>query len=185
MAAAGAGRPWWASDEGSGRLADDDPLTAHRRARAGAGPAAGPAGGPDGGPDGEPGEAAGPDADGPDVAAAWWSEAGELLFRAVREVGRAATGYADHVRDQAVRSAGGDGATDDGPGHVHAAPGEVCHLCPVCAGLRAFDEARPEVVAHLGEAARHITLAARALLDAQAEALRRPEGLERIDLDEE
>jgi hypothetical protein len=156
MAAADAGRPWWASGEGTGQLGDDDPVAAHRSARAGAGP----------------------------DDATWWSEAAEILSRAVREAGRAATGYADHVRDQAARNAGLGGAADAGP-HPHAGTGEVCHLCPVCAGLRAFDEARPEVVAHLTEAARHVTLAARALLDAQAESLRRPGGLERIDLDEE
>lgn len=69
--------------------------------------------------------------------------------------------------------------------HGHGPAVDACQVCPVCAGIRILSEARPELVAHLSEAARHLTLAARAFLDAQAEVLRRDEGLQRIDLDDE
>lgn len=62
---------------------------------------------------------------------------------------------------------------------------DACSVCPICAGIRILGEVRPELVTHLSEAARHLTLAARAFLDAQADVLRRDDGLERIDLDEE
>jgi hypothetical protein len=85
---------------------------------------------------------------------------------------------------------GADGARRDRAGHAHAHGHEhgtvdACSVCPVCAGIRILGEARPELVTHLSEAARHLTLAAKAFIDAQAEVLRRDEGLQRIDLDEE
>lgn len=85
--------------------------------------------------------------------------------------------------------AGGRGAADDArdiPPHRHGAdaPHDVCQVCPICAVLRAVDDVRPELVEHLSEAARHLTLAAKAFIDAQAAGYEpRDEGLERIDLD--
>lgn len=83
----------------------------------------------------------------------------------------------------------GRGARDrhqhDGRGHGHGSSVDACQVCPICAGIRILGEARPELVAHLSEAARHLTLAARAFLDAQADVLRRDEGLQHIDLDDE
>lgn len=73
----------------------------------------------------------------------------------------------------------------DRAGHEHGTSVDACQVCPVCAGIRILAEARPELVTHLSEAARHLTLAARAFLDAQADVLRRDEGLQRIDLDDE
>lgn len=85
----------------------------------------------------------------------------------------------------------GRGASDgrqpgaERPRHEHGTSVDACQVCPVCAGIRILAEARPELVSHLSEAARHLTLAARAFLDAQADVLRRDDGLQRIDLDDE
>jgi hypothetical protein len=43
-----------------------------------------------------------------------------------------------------------------------------CRLCPICAGLAALRDARPEAVEHLVKAGVELLLAARALLDAAA-----------------
>lgn len=74
----------------------------------------------------------------------------------------------------------------DDPPHRHRAdaPTDVCQVCPICAMLRAVDDVRPELVEHLTEAARHLTLAAKAFVDAQATGFEGDEGLQRIDLDE-
>ena len=58
--------------------------------------------------------------------------------------------------------------------------GAVCDACPVCIGLRAVRQVRPEVIAHLSDAAHHMSLALRAIADAQAEP---DEGFTSIDLD--
>lgn len=42
---------------------------------------------------------------------------------------------------------------------------EVCGACPICATARTLGEARPELVAHLLEAGRHLTAAIRAMVD--------------------
>jgi hypothetical protein len=44
-----------------------------------------------------------------------------------------------------------------------------CQFCPVCAGLAALREARPEAVEHLVKAGAELLLAARALLDGGAD----------------
>ena len=65
------------------------------------------------------------------------------------------------------------------------ADGEVCQVCPICAFLRVVGETRPEVMEHLVEAAHHLTLAAKAVVDAHAEGFERDGGLERIELDDD
>jgi hypothetical protein len=64
-------------------------------------------------------------------------------------------------------------------------PDQVCDACPVCLGLRAVREVRPEAIAHLAEAARHVSLALKAFADAQARAVVGDEDYEHIDLDQE
>lgn len=64
-------------------------------------------------------------------------------------------------------------------------PDQVCDACPVCIGLRAVREVRPETIAHLAEAARHISLALRSFADAQARAVVGDQDYEHIDLDPE
>jgi hypothetical protein len=54
---------------------------------------------------------------------------------------------------------------DAGP----AAQAPESQLCPLCAGLAAFRQARPEAVEHLVKAGAELLLAARALLDVAAE----------------
>lgn len=64
--------------------------------------------------------------------------------------------------------------------------GEVCQICPLCSLLRVVDEARPEIVEHLTEAARHLSLAAKAVVDSYAAGYADPdETLERIDLEDD
>ena len=73
-----------------------------------------------------------------------------------------------------------------------------CQSCPICAGLAALREARPEAVEHLVKAGAELLLAVRALLDGVAEPARGPaarrrarpakagdaagDGLQRIDV---
>ena len=47
-----------------------------------------------------------------------------------------------------------------------------CQTCPICAGLAALREARPEAVEHLVKAGAELLLAAKALLDSTARAHR-------------
>ncbi|HEV2921874.1 MAG TPA: hypothetical protein VG673_21945 [Actinomycetota bacterium] len=49
-----------------------------------------------------------------------------------------------------------------------------CQICPICAGLAALREARPEAVEHLVKAGAELLLAVRALLDGAAEPARGP-----------
>jgi hypothetical protein len=67
----------------------------------------------------------------------------------------------------------------------------VCGVCPICIALRTLQESRPDLVRHLGEAARHLAAAARSLMDPAATDPTRPRdqgspdaaGLRRIHLD--
>lgn len=158
--------PWWAS--GADGLGDEDPLSAHRDARRATGDRA----------DDSRREGAPPEDDAHDGTAAppaWWEEATLALGALARAAG--------HVRP--VQRDGGVGSDQH---HEHAATDELCEVCPVCAGLRALERSRPELVEHLTEALRHLTLAARSLVDAHGdERSRRTDdgGLERIDLDGE
>ena len=67
-----------------------------------------------------------------------------------------------------------------------AQPPLVCAACPICTGLAALRQARPEAVDHLLKAGAEVLLAARALLEATAPdgAQARPatEGMQRIDV---
>jgi hypothetical protein len=79
------------------------------------------------------------------------------------------------------------GGTDEGrDGHRP----DICGVCPICVGLRALGESRPQLVEHLTEAARHLAAAVRSVVDeAQAPRSdgsrtgREPDPFERIDLD--
>jgi hypothetical protein len=63
--------------------------------------------------------------------------------------------------------------------------GEVCDACPVCLGLRALRQVRPDVISHLSEAAHHLSLALKGFADAQADATGGPDTFEHIDIDVE
>ncbi|HEU4398920.1 MAG TPA: hypothetical protein VFU54_13930 [Actinomycetota bacterium] len=54
---------------------------------------------------------------------------------------------------------------DDAP---HAGTAAECVACPLCAGLAALRQARPEAVEHLVKAGTELLLAARALLEGAA-----------------
>jgi hypothetical protein len=80
--------------------------------------------------------------------------------------------------------------TDDQqpPPHQHPPFGiggsPECLVCPVCALLQAVSTTRPEVTAHLLAAAKELTLALQAVVDAQAKAYDDArDRLERIDVD--
>lgn len=98
------------------------------------------------------------------------------------------------AQDSGADGSGGRGAQGSGPdatGEGTWAQGppphslDVCGVCPICIGLRTLAESRPELMGHLAEAARHVTLAARSFM----ERPERPHGgeddepLEHIDLD--
>lgn len=155
--------PWWASgrrpDEGLDT--DEDPVTAHRRARRGDGGA--------GAADDDEEAAGGGAGDGTAGDRAWWEDTADVLAGAVREAARAA-------RDP------GSGPVED---HEHGSGAPACRICPVCIAIRALGESRPEVVAHLGEAVRHLALALKAFADAQVAAAGGADRLERIDLDDQ
>jgi hypothetical protein len=55
-----------------------------------------------------------------------------------------------------------------------------CQICPICAGLAALREARPEAVEHLVKAGAELLLAVRALLDGAAEPARGPAPRRRV-----
>lgn len=77
------------------------------------------------------------------------------------------------------------GTPPRGAGSPPHPPDQVCDACPVCLALRAVREIRPEAIAHLAEAARHVSLALKAFADAQARAVVGDEGYQHIDLDQE
>lgn len=197
-----ADRPWWATDDDDPRGGGTDPLEAHRAARRGDDRSTGAGAGPDpgGGPDPEvPPTGGRTDDDG-----SWWVPATEALTRLARDLAASAVASPPRglVDDDADGARGSDapptrdGEHEDGTGggghHVDA-----CGVCPICVGLRALGTSRPELAGHLAEAARQLTLAVRAVVDAAAPSdgagdpprsrdpgRRGPEDLRRIDLDD-
>jgi hypothetical protein len=193
-----ADRPWWSTPDGDVDAdADVDPVEAHRRARRGE-PAP-----PDGG---EPTGQRRTDDDGN-----WWVPATEAVTRLARELAATVTsdgprgpgtgpprGDPDDVDGRGDGPVDGRGASggDGGGGAAHRI--DACGICPICVGLRAVGDARPDLVVHLAEAARHLALAVRTVVDAAAEpgeaadpaagggARRRPrhDDLQHIDLDD-
>lgn len=166
--------PWWASGSVPDDGLDDaqDPFDAHRGARHGGDDTSGADGAWSGGDDA--GEATG--------------DAGRLAADAIDLVTRMATEAGRRIHARSVANASSpEGAftrpDDPHESHDPHADGEVCDACPVCLGLRALRQARPEVVTHLSEAAHHVALALRALADA-SHAGDDTDGVERIDLDQ-
>lgn len=137
-------RPWWATDEGDLPGDGDDPLAAHRAARRGDRD-------PDRDRDGAPhGEAAGGAAD----DGSWWVPATEAVTRLARDLAAAAASPPRGLVD------------DEGADPVGGHRIDACGACPICVGLRALGESRPELVGHLAEAARQLALAVRTVVDA-------------------
>ena len=64
---------------------------------------------------------------------------------------------------------------------AEAGQAATCQWCPLCIGLAALRESRPEAVEHLMKAGVELLAAARALLDG-ADRPAKPTGLERIDI---
>lgn len=123
----------------------------------------------------------------------------EALDGVVRAATKGARDAADRVTDARDGLAGHVDGVDDGRGdgagggsgsggpprdHRHGAVDAYCHVCPICALLRALEDVRPEVLVHLTEAARHVTLAAKAVVDAQAERAGGDDGFESIPVDD-
>lgn len=72
----------------------------------------------------------------------------------------------DRASDRADdRSTDDPGSSRDGSLH-HP---EICGVCPVCSAARALDGARPELLEHLSEAARHLAAALRVMVAAAGE----------------
>lgn len=177
--------PWWASgrDPGEGIDPSEDPFDAHRDARRGGAPPPGDGDGTD--PRAPGGEAARLATDAMELIGRLAAEASRRV--AARATSNAATGgdagaFTRPDGAEATRpGAGGDGAWRRlADGIAPHEDGRVCDACPVCIGLRALRQVRPEVIGHLSEAAHHVSLALRAFADAQVAD---DEGLEKIDLD--
>lgn len=215
-------------DAGPGPDVADDPLVAHRAARRGRPTDDGTTDEAPDTPDApDAPDARASDRsrrDPPADDGSWWVPATEAVTRLARDLAASTLASpppgpgAEHRRtpddpagepgDADGRAAVGDRAPDDrgaeepsgsgGPGRGHRI--DACGVCPICVGLRALGEARPELVGHLTEAARHLALAVRTVVDASASAdeaaeppgASRPggggrhgaEGLHRIDLDD-
>jgi hypothetical protein len=136
--------PWWASDGPVDGGVDRgvDPIERHRAARRGRSEPAAvdhPTEDLGGAPAGDP----------------WW--AGPAPARGDRPRARAApdAGEPDRPRDR-------DPDDRPEPTRQHL---DACGVCPFCTSVRLLQEARPDVVEHLTEAARHLAAAARSLLD--------------------
>jgi hypothetical protein len=213
-------RPWWASD-GAGGDQDVDPLEAHRRARR-----------PDADVRGTPSEPGPGDADPVTEASWWApaTEAVTRLARELTAdatttagAGEAPTGEAPTGETPTGEAPTGDATTGDpsegagpareatagaaGPGGAGNGGGgphriDACGVCPICTAIRTLGATHPELVTHLAEAARHLALAVRTVVDAatddrEAAAPRRDrrdrdarggsrgDGLQHIDLDGE
>lgn len=156
----GVGAPWWAS--GSDDLDDhEDPLAAHREARAAAG---------------DPRRAWGDvDHDPPPPDGAVRSTFEDAL-EGLAMLSRAAAHGARRVgrRD-------GDEAGRPPPDGDDAA----CRGCPWCTVTRSLADSRPEVTEHLEQAMRHVVLAARAWVDAAERRVAPAPHWEPIPLDDE
>jgi hypothetical protein len=99
---------------------------------------------------------------------AWWEDAADALQAAASQAGRNRR------------------TSSPPPPHTHGGDTPACHACPICIAIRALSSSRPEVVAHLSEAARQLSLAAKAFVDAQVEATGGTDsGLEHISIDDE
>lgn len=188
---AAGGGPWWASGSNpdDGLDGSEDPFDTHRRARHGDEHE-------DAGPDARAGGSAGADADGGgDDVGRLAGDAIDLVARLASEAGRrfgarSAANAGAAPRHSFTRPEDAQDAPPQGDhgttwrrladGVAPHADGQVCDACPVCIGLRALRQARPEVIAHLSDAAHHVSLALRAFADAQAG----DDGLEKIDLDQ-
>lgn len=149
------GRPWWASGTDGSTTEHEDPLAAHRAARSGR--------------DGGSGERTAGGSRG-----TTGRDGRPAMDEALAALGEAARAVRDGLGDR----------RDERAGHPHRSV-ETCRICPVCAAIRILGEARPELVEHLSEASRHLTLAAKAFVDAQAEAYGDHGGLERIEIDDD
>lgn len=117
----------------------------------------------------------------------WWASGtpdGTIGGEDPLDAHRAGRGAGEEQRR--AGGAGGHGSSHGSShGSAHGPSVDACGVCPICAGIRILGEVRPELVTHLSEAARHLTLAAKVFIDAQAEVLRRDDGLQHIDLDDE
>lgn len=173
-------RPWWASDGpvDGGIAPDEDPVERVRAdRRGGAGAAPGPA----------------------EVAEPWLDAVAATMSSLARTAARPGgagprPGDAGTSGAEAPHDTGGPPPTEEadaGEGAGHHQP-DVCGVCPICVGLRALGEARPELVGHLAEAARQVALAARSLRerstdapdgDARGRDGRGGDALEHIDLE--
>lgn len=181
--------PWWASGRSpdDGLDASQDPLDAHQQARRGDAEPPSDPGAPDGATGGDEASAS---SDTTRLA----SDAIDVISRLAAEAGRRVSARATanasgpppgaFTRPDPASGAGAERGGDRARPADGIAPhedGEVCDACPVCIGLRALRQVRPEVIAHLSDAAHHMSLALRAFAEAQAGE--RGDGLERIDLD--
>jgi hypothetical protein len=89
--------------------------------------------------------------------------------------------------DGSGRAQAADPEAEPAPAPPHAGS-EICGVCPVCIAARMLGESRPELLAHLTEAGRHLSAALRTLREPPTdrsgdEAGPGDRGVRRIDLD--
>jgi hypothetical protein len=146
---------------------------------------------------------------GPDLppSGPWWEAAAETVSRLARDLAETAEAHdprADEGADAGrshgtAREAppttgrgdpgahGGEPGGRDGPAPADGQDThrvDACGICPICVGLRALGESRPELVGHLAEAARHMALAARSLAARPGSGAPDDEPLQHIGLDD-
>lgn len=115
-----------------------------------------------------------------DVAEVMARLAKEALRRTAQS--RAGQSRAGQSRAATANGAGNPtGATTEQPPVVI----DACAVCPIGATMRVVGDSRPEVVEHLVEASRHLTLAFKAMVDAQLQAYEADAGFERITVDDD
>jgi len=104
------------------------------------------------------------------------------------------TGGHDAAEDEAsgpTQPGSAAGPTQPGSAAGPTQPGsEICGVCPVCIAARMLGETRPELLAHLTEAGRHLSAALSSLLETRTDRsgdeqdpAPDPRRVRRIDLD--
>lgn len=95
-----------------------------------------------------------------------------------------ATRLFEAVQDWARRSSATAGTAGSSIGEHLATGAPECELCPICQLIALVRTSRPELVAHLADAAGSLLAAVRTAIDAHERewSARKPTGVERIDI---
>ena len=130
------------------------------------------------------GGAGGPTGEGPEGA----EQVGSVGEEAARLFGVLSDWAREQGTDQAAAAGRSASAFSRGLREVneHVATGsQECRYCPVCQVIHVARQTSPEVRAHLAVAASSLMQAAAGLLATEPDAPERPDGVQRIDLDDD